>query len=87
MPYLAPPGPYSMRMSATDAAANVMCMDIWFRIVTAPSAVQSPSVARLPQSAPAAGWFRSARAAPRPGRRWPRFLRWPAAPPERVVEA
>ncbi len=38
VPLLAPVGPYSMRMQAWDqAGAGVMCVDIWFRIESAPS--------------------------------------------------
>lgn len=44
MPLIAPTGPYSMRMQAWDQdGAGVMCIDIWFRVVSAPSAAAARS--------------------------------------------
>jgi len=44
VPLIAPVGPYSMRMQAWDqSGAAVMCMDIWFKVVSAPSSTQRGS--------------------------------------------
>ncbi|GBF92955.1 hypothetical protein Rsub_05791 [Raphidocelis subcapitata] len=46
VPIVAPPGPYSMRMQAWDQnQVGVMCIDIWFRVVTSPSAPAAAAAA------------------------------------------
>ena len=53
MPALAPTGPYSMRMQAWDQDGGaVMCIDIWFKVVAAPSAAAAAAAAG---EAPGAG--------------------------------
>ena len=87
VPSLAPPGPYQMRMSATDGERNIMCMDIWFRIVTSSPA---PAAGAAGEAGGASGGLLAGllgrRAWQGEARLWPRFLRWPVAP-EFVVEA
>jgi hypothetical protein len=58
VPAIAPPGPYSMRMQAWDqSSAAVMCIDIWFRVVTGPSTAAAAAAAPKQR---AAAWLRRA---------------------------
>jgi hypothetical protein len=62
VPSIAPPGPYSMRMQAWDQNSTaVMCIDIWFRVVSGPSAAAADS-AKAPGSAKTAAGGRAAAA-------------------------
>ena len=56
VPLIAPVGPYSMRMQAWDqGGAGVMCIDIWFRVVSQPSPAEA-----LPATAGGSGGAREA---------------------------
>lgn len=76
VPSLAPPGPYQMHMSAVDNGNNVMCMDIWFRMVTSPSAVSAAARGLSPLPKLLAWPDGSSSVWRQQQRLWPRFLRW-----------